>query len=64
MTCENRFCVYWSKDNCTLSKVRLDGMGSCEDCIVVEVPEEFLEKKRAELLQELDRRWKEIEGKG
>ena len=43
MTCENRFCVYWSRDNCTLSEVRLDGMGSCEDCIVVEVPEELLE---------------------
>lgn len=64
MKCENRFCVYWSKDNCTLSAVHLDGMGSCEDCIVVEVPEELLEKKRAGLLQELDRRWAEIEGRG
>ena len=44
MTCENRFCVYWRKDNCTLNEVRLDGMGSCEDCIIVEVPEELLEK--------------------
>nr|WP_325242491.1 hypothetical protein [uncultured Oscillibacter sp.] len=64
MTCENRFCVYWRKDNCTLNEVRLDGMGSCEDCIVVEVPEELLEKKRAELLQRLDRRWAEIRGRG
>lgn len=64
MTCENRFCVYWSKDNCTLGEVRLNGMGSCEDCIVVEVPEELLEKKRAALLQELDRRWAEIKGRG
>ena len=47
MTCENRFCVYWRKDNCTLNEVRLDGMGSCEDCIIVEVPEELLEKKGA-----------------
>ena len=42
----------------------MDGMGSCEDCIVVEVPEELLEKKRAELLQELDRRWEEIKRRG
>ena len=64
MTCENRFCVYWRKDNCTLNEVRLDGMGSCEDCIIVEVPEELLVKKRAELLQRLDRRWAEIRGRG
>ena len=72
MTCENRFCVYWSRDNCTLSEVRLDGMGSCEDCIVVEVasvaledvPEELLEKKRTELLQKLDRSWEEMKRRG
>lgn len=60
MTCENRFCVYWSKDNCTLREVHLDGTGSCEDCIAVQIPEELLEKKRTELLQELDRRWEEM----
>ena len=64
MTCENRFCVYWRKDNCTLNEVRLDGMGSCEDCIVVEVPEELLEKKRTELLQKLDRSWEEMKRRG
>ena len=64
MTCENRFCVYWSKDNCTLSEVHLDGLGSCEDCIVVEVPEELLEKKRTELLQKLDRSWEEMKRRG
>lgn len=64
MTCENRFCVYWRKDNCTLNEVRLDGMGSCEDCIIVEVPEELLEKKRTELLQKLDRSWEEMKRRG
>lgn len=63
MTCENRLCVYWSKDGCTLREVHLDDLGSCTDCIVVRLPEELLEKKRIELLQELDRRWEEIEGK-
>lgn len=64
MTCENRLCIYWSKDSCTLREVQLDSMGSCTDCIPVSLPEEFLEKKRTELIQELDRRWEEMERKG
>lgn len=61
MTCENRLCIYWDKGACTLEDVRLDGQGSCTDCIIVNLPEEFLKQKRSELLQELDRRWAEWE---
>lgn len=55
MTCENRLCIYWSKDSCTLREVQLDGMGSCTDCIPVSLPEELLARKRKEVLDELER---------
>lgn len=55
MTCENRLCVYWNNDGCTLREVQLDGMGSCTDCILVSLPEELLARKRRELLNELEK---------
>lgn len=55
MTCENRLCIYWSKDSCTLREVQLDSMGSCTDCIPVSLPEELLARKRKEVLDELER---------
>ncbi len=62
MICENRLCVYWKQNSCALREVHLDGQGSCTDCIIVELPEELLERKRAALLRELDRRWRKLEG--
>lgn len=64
LACGNQLCAYWSDDACILGKVSLDEQGSCIDCMTVELSEEFLARKRKELLEELDRReagWRELD---
>lgn len=55
MKCENKFCIYWSKDTCILDNVTLDCMGLCSDCIQVNIEDHLLEKYRERLLEELER---------
>ncbi|WP_325214269.1 hypothetical protein [Oscillibacter sp.] len=65
VTCGNQFCIYWSDDACTLERIDLDDQGGCIDCMPIKLSEEFLARKRKELLDELARRearWQE-EGK-
>ncbi len=48
MECENYFCVYWRNEKCILDKIRINGLGMCDECIMVNIKEEVLdaEKKR------------------
>ena len=57
MTCENKFCIYWSKASCILKQVNLDCQGSCINCILIEPTDEYLEQKRKELRDKLDERY-------
>ncbi len=59
-TCENYLCVYWVKENstCLLRNTHLDIMGSCLECILVNLPDETLQKARSEHLQSLEEREK------
>lgn len=46
--CENRFCIYWEKDDtCWLDEIELTPLGSCFSCILLNVPEEELDEARA-----------------
>lgn len=50
MNCENIFCIYQKKDQCTLETIHLNIMGICEDCIYFEMPEVTLQEyKKATL---------------
>ncbi len=69
MTCENQLCIYWEDGACILREVHLDTQGSCMECILVELTEEFLEEKRRELLDKICRQeaaWREsrVDGAG
>lgn len=51
----NDFCVYWSKNKCTLDKISIDVQGFCEACIYLSVDEDVLDKYRKKTLERLDR---------
>ena len=55
MRCENNFCVYWKESNCILNEISLDIQGQCEDCIYIDLDENFLESKRNEKLNKLNK---------
>ncbi len=54
MKCQNTFCVYWKKNKCILEEISLDISGQCEDCILIDMDEKFLEEQRKKLLDKLD----------
>lgn len=49
--CENRLCIYWEENACILSGVSMDSLGMCEECILVSLEDEELDKKRKQLRQ-------------
>ena len=54
MRCENKFCIYWEDNECTLEDVCIDNSGRCDDCIYVNIPEEQLKVSRKEILDRYD----------
>ena len=50
MTCENKFCIYWSQGSCTLETISLDIQGRCQECIYVSIEEKALATARKNLL--------------
>jgi len=51
--CENKFCIYWAKDECSLDEISLDICGCCENCIYPHIDDEILEPFRKQLLEQL-----------
>ena len=50
MKCENRFCIYQYKGNCTLDEINIDSSGMCTECIRPDIDEDFLTKEKIKLL--------------
>ena len=50
MRCDNIFCIYWTKNHCSLNKISLDIQGNCESCIYVDIEDNVLESYRKKLL--------------
>ena len=51
MQCENIFCIYWSKQGCTLPNISLDIQGNCNKCIYIDINEEWLKSERQKSLR-------------
>ncbi len=49
MDCANEFCIYWERKGCWLTRVSLDELGRCTDCILVDIPADVLEDARRRL---------------
>ena len=50
MRCENDFCIYWEENECTLKEIAVNAAGLCDDCILVNIEQDFLKEKRKQLL--------------
>ncbi len=50
LQCENKFCIYFKSNCCTLDYISLDDVGMCLECILVEIEEEILEAKRNKII--------------
>ncbi len=53
MKCENKFCIYFSDNECILEEVELDIQGSCTKCIYINLSEKELIIKRNEFLNRM-----------
>ena len=48
--CQNVYCVYFKECFCSLSAISLDVLGVCEEMMLVDLEEDFLEEKRVKVL--------------
>ena len=51
--CENKFCIYYERGRCKLEAIRLDDLGNCQEALWVSIPDDYLRKKRHEMLRKL-----------
>ena len=55
MECENELCIYWQEGLCLLSRISIDSVGLCTQCIYPSFPPEVLERAKRELRERLER---------
>lgn len=55
MRCENIFCIYCSRKECTLNEISLDVQGNCENCIYVDIDENILEEQKRSIFNETEK---------
>ena len=51
MKCENSFCIYQTKGECSLDKVNIDSFGMCAECIYPDIDEKILNQAKLKLLR-------------
>ena len=55
MKCDNVFCIYQSKGECTAEEISVDACGMCTECVYPNIDEMLLEKAKTELLNKYER---------
>ena len=53
--CGNIFCIYWENDACLLDGLDLDIQGNCMNCLLIEFPDEVLDRERKRTLSQYHR---------
>ena len=54
MKCENSFCIYQSKDVCTIETISINSVGMCVECIYPNIDEHILQKAKAVILKQYE----------
>ena len=54
MYCQNKFCIYQSKDKCILNNISIDESGMCTECIYPNIDTNILEQAKNELLKKYE----------
>ena len=57
MYCELELCIYNRDFNCLCGETKLNELGMCDGCILVDFDKKFLEKEKERQLDELEKRW-------
>ena len=55
MNCENYFCIYQSKNKCTLNEVSIDSLGMCTKCIYPDIDEKTLHQAKVKILKKYEK---------
>ena len=55
MNCENNFCIYQSKNKCTLNEVSIDSLGMCTECIYPDIDEKILRQAKLKILKKYEK---------
>ncbi len=53
MKCELNYCIYHMNDKCTLDEVQINSLGMCNECIIVSVDRDYLEKAKHRQLEDI-----------
>ena len=53
MKCDFDYCVNNKEFHCIHGEIQINALGMCEDCEVVSIPEEHLEKYKKRRLEEI-----------
>ena len=48
MMCENEYCIYQKNRACMLDIISIDEFGKCSECIIPNIPHDFLEGLKRE----------------
>ena len=59
MKCEHEYCVYNNEGKCLFEKVAINGLGMCDNCIVVSIENEFLQTEKDRQRSRIESRWNE-----
>ncbi len=54
MRCYNVFCRYNEDNSCLLEIIEINSLGMCEECIIISIDKEFLDREKRLLLDKLD----------
>ena len=54
MKCENHFCIYEEKGECSLDEIEISSLGMCDSCIYPDIDENILLEAKKKLLYKYD----------
>ena len=55
MYCSNMFCIYSRNNKCILDEVSIDEIGICQDLILVDIPDQTLQRYKDKQLIRLEK---------
>ncbi len=53
MQCEAIYCIYQDGSSCVLENTRINALGMCEECIVVQLDDGFLKEEKVRQRKEI-----------
>ncbi|MCL2842332.1 MAG: hypothetical protein FWE28_02540 [Oscillospiraceae bacterium] len=56
MKCRLNYCIYNRDNTCLIEEVQLDELGMCQECMIVSLPEQELNMRKEQQLQDISNR--------